>query len=205
MDEVESEIRLFAVDCVCYRPIANVQDCEQLQKDIDHLTSWAKKWYMRFELKQVQDNAHNSKSHPQDHLSIHYGLLKRNLSTCDRRIKEAAYLTTLWKDLGWKSLKNRREVDRLCLLKRDYITMESCPWMNYQSRLERQDICTIGITTLFMLALTYSNSVFCATHLVEIADDAKTANCCYVRFSRNPLTGDVNNIIHLMNEVTWNG
>ena len=39
MDEVESEIRLFTDDCVCYRPIANVQDCEQLQKDIDHLTS----------------------------------------------------------------------------------------------------------------------------------------------------------------------
>ena len=39
VDEVESEIRLFTDDCVCYRPIANVQDCEQLQKDIDHLTS----------------------------------------------------------------------------------------------------------------------------------------------------------------------
>ena len=49
VDEVESEIRLFTDDCVCYRPIANVQDCEQLQKDIDHLTSWAKKWYMCFE------------------------------------------------------------------------------------------------------------------------------------------------------------
>ena len=49
VDEVESEIRLFADDCVCYRPIANVQDCEQLQKGIDHLTSWAKKWYMHFE------------------------------------------------------------------------------------------------------------------------------------------------------------
>ena len=49
VDEVESEIRPFTDDCVCYRPVASVQDCEQLQKDIDHLTSWAKKWYMRFE------------------------------------------------------------------------------------------------------------------------------------------------------------
>ena len=49
VDEVESEIRLFADECVCYRPIANVQDYEQVQKGIDHLTSWAKKWYMRFE------------------------------------------------------------------------------------------------------------------------------------------------------------
>ena len=40
VDEVESEIRLFADDCVCYRPIANVQDLyEQVQKGIDHLTS----------------------------------------------------------------------------------------------------------------------------------------------------------------------
>ena len=94
------------------------------------------------------------------------GLLRRNLPTCDRRVKEAAYLglvrplleyasqawdpytdnlsneidkiqrraahfvtfdyqnydpgsvTTLLKDLGWMSLKNRREVDRLCLFKK---------------------------------------------------------------------------------------
>ena len=94
------------------------------------------------------------------------GLLRRNLLTCHRRVKEAAYLglvrplleyanqiwdpytdnlsnkiektqrraarfvtsnyqnyelgsiTTLLKDLGWKSLKNRREVERLCPLKK---------------------------------------------------------------------------------------
>ena len=94
------------------------------------------------------------------------GLLRRNLSTCDRRVKEAAYLglvrplleyasqawdpytdnlsneieniqrraarfvtsdyqnyelgsvTKLLKDLGWKSLKSRGEVNRLCLLKK---------------------------------------------------------------------------------------
>ena len=49
VDEVESGIRLFADDCVCYRLVANVEDCEKLQKDIYHLTSWAKKCYMRFE------------------------------------------------------------------------------------------------------------------------------------------------------------
>ena len=94
------------------------------------------------------------------------GLLRRNLSTCDRKVKEAAYLglvrplleyasqawdpytdnlsneiektrrraarfvtsdyqnyelgcvTKLLKHLGWKSLMNKREVDRLCLLKK---------------------------------------------------------------------------------------
>ena len=47
--------------------------------------------------------------------------------------------------------------------------------MNYQSRPERQDICTIDITPQVMLALTYSNSALCQAQLeiVEIADDAK--------------------------------
>ena len=49
VETVDSETRLFADDSVCYRPIANDQDCVQLQRDIDHLTSWAKEWYMRFE------------------------------------------------------------------------------------------------------------------------------------------------------------
>ena len=42
VDTVDSENRLFADDCVCYRHIENDQDCIQLQRDIDHLTSWAK-------------------------------------------------------------------------------------------------------------------------------------------------------------------
>ena len=32
VDEVESEIRLYADDCVCYRPVANVQDCEESKR-----------------------------------------------------------------------------------------------------------------------------------------------------------------------------
>ena len=34
--DIESEIRLFADDCVCYREINNVDDTMKLQKDIDH-------------------------------------------------------------------------------------------------------------------------------------------------------------------------
>ena len=35
--DIESEIRLFADDCVCYREIKNVEDTVKLQKDIDRL------------------------------------------------------------------------------------------------------------------------------------------------------------------------
>ena len=202
MDEVESEIRLFADDCVCYRPIMNDQDCDQLQKDINHLTSWAKKWYMHFEPSKCKIMHITKKTthkityqYTMEHLSLesvqhmkylgvtisddlrwnHHitgrankllGLLRRNPSTCDRRVKELAYLgfvrplleyasqawdpytdnlsneiekiqrhaarfvtsdyqnyelgsvTKLLKDLGWNLPKSRREVDRLCLLKK---------------------------------------------------------------------------------------
>ena len=32
MDEVESEIRLYEDDCVCYRPVANVQGWEESKR-----------------------------------------------------------------------------------------------------------------------------------------------------------------------------
>ena len=39
----ESEIRLFADDCVSYRQIDNTEDTSKLQKDIDQLGKWARK------------------------------------------------------------------------------------------------------------------------------------------------------------------
>ena len=48
LDNVSSDIRLFADDCVCYRVIDSTEDCKILQNDIDKLGSWARKWGMRF-------------------------------------------------------------------------------------------------------------------------------------------------------------
>ena len=47
--DIESEIRLFADDCVCYREIKDEEDTMELQSDIDRLDSWARKWGMRFQ------------------------------------------------------------------------------------------------------------------------------------------------------------
>ena len=44
MSDIESEIRLFADDCVCYREIKDIEDTLKLQKDIDRLGVWARKW-----------------------------------------------------------------------------------------------------------------------------------------------------------------
>ena len=47
--DIESEIRLFADDCVCYHEIKDEEDTMKLQRDIDRLGCWARKWGMRFQ------------------------------------------------------------------------------------------------------------------------------------------------------------
>ena len=47
--EIDSEIRLFADDCVCYHEIKGTEDTVKLQEDIDCLGFWARKWGMRFQ------------------------------------------------------------------------------------------------------------------------------------------------------------
>ena len=48
MSDVESEVRLFACDCLCYPQIKDMVDTLKLQNDTDHLGIWARKWDMRF-------------------------------------------------------------------------------------------------------------------------------------------------------------
>ena len=48
MSDIESEIRLFADDCVCYHEIKDIEDTLKLHKDIDRLGILARIWGMRF-------------------------------------------------------------------------------------------------------------------------------------------------------------
>ena len=47
--DIDSMVRFFADDCVCYREIKDTEDTLKLQKDIDQLGCWARKWGMRFQ------------------------------------------------------------------------------------------------------------------------------------------------------------
>ena len=129
MLDIESEIILFADDCVCYREIKDIEDTLKLQKDIDRLGIWARKWGMRFQpvkCNMMQLTNKHSKIQASYTLegtvlenfdSIKYlgvtitsdlkwnshirnvcskanrtlGFLRRNLFSCPKDVKEAAY------------------------------------------------------------------------------------------------------------------
>ena len=96
--DIESEIRLFADDCVCYREIKDEKDTMKLQRDIDRLGSWARKWGMRFQPVKCNMMQLTRKRIKKIHAS--YTLEGTNLENVER-IK---YLgVTITSDLRWNT------------------------------------------------------------------------------------------------------
>ena len=53
-ENVTSKVRLFADDCLLYRPIHNASDQLALQRDLDSLVEWSNKWGMKFNAKKCE-------------------------------------------------------------------------------------------------------------------------------------------------------
>ena len=97
--DIESEIRLFADNCVklCYREI-NVEDTVKLQKDIDRLGSWARKWGMRFQ--PVKCNMMQLTNKRTSKIQASYKLE----GTVLENVESIKYLgVTITKDLKWNT------------------------------------------------------------------------------------------------------
>ena len=47
-DNIRSSVRLFADDCVLYRNINSLTDCQILQEDLNSLAQWETDWQMKF-------------------------------------------------------------------------------------------------------------------------------------------------------------
>ena len=97
--DIESEIRLFADDCVCYREIKDKEDTLKLQRDIDRLGNWARKWvlenvdnikYLGVTItNDLKWNTHISNICTKANRTL--GFLRRTLFSCPQNVKEAAY------------------------------------------------------------------------------------------------------------------
>ena len=95
---IESEIRLFADVCICYRQIDSTEDTSKLQKNIDQLGKWSRKWGMRFQ--PVKCNIMQLTRKRIKKINAVYSLEGRVLENVDN-IK---YLgVTISKDLKWKT------------------------------------------------------------------------------------------------------
>ena len=56
-DDVTSTTRLFADDCVIYRPVGTSEDHILLQKDLEGRVQWSKTWQMEFNVKKMCHHA----------------------------------------------------------------------------------------------------------------------------------------------------
>ena len=48
LDNIRSSVRLFADDCVLYKNINSLTDCQILQDDLNSLSQWETDWQMKF-------------------------------------------------------------------------------------------------------------------------------------------------------------
>ena len=96
-DHVTSEIRLFADDCLLYRPIHSQDDITSLQTDLQSLQVWEEKWLMSFNPDKCEVIRITNKR--KNIFDAQYSIHGTSLRTVD----EAKYLgVTIQGNLNWK-------------------------------------------------------------------------------------------------------
>ena len=92
---VDSQVRLFADDCIIYRPVTKSGDAEYLQADINNLMSWAEEWSMFFNPEECEVIRVTNKKKP---LNYVYKMSDHMLKS----VEDKKYLgVTLQKNLNW--------------------------------------------------------------------------------------------------------
>ena len=141
---VTSQVRLFADDCLLYRPIQSVDDQEALQRDLAALELWGDTWGMRFNAKKCNMMTIARARHPRTHL---YSLNNHILQT----VAQEKYLgITISNDLNWSAHINNitnKSNSKLGFLRRN---LKRCP----------QKLKEIAYITLVRSTLEYAGSVW---------------------------------------------
>ena len=92
---VQSNLRLFADDCVLYREIVTQQDCRVLQHDLYHLSLWSKTWQLTFNVAKCYHLQTTRKRIPVD---FNYALDRKVISS----VSSATYLgISIADNLSW--------------------------------------------------------------------------------------------------------
>ena len=47
-ENVSSQLHLFADDCILYREVINIEDCNNLQRDVSSICDWESEWQLEF-------------------------------------------------------------------------------------------------------------------------------------------------------------
>ena len=142
-ESVNSSVKLFADDCLLYRPIRSTSDSTKLQDDLDKLEKWENDWKMAF--------------HPQKCTTIHISK-KRKPTICDyhlhghtlESVPGGKYLGLyISKDLSWREHINQTTAKAsrsVGFLRRN---LRSCP----------QEVKSQAYTTLVRPVLEYASAV----------------------------------------------
>ena len=98
---VESKTRIFADDCIVYRNVKTLQDCQALQNDLFKLTDWELKWGMLFHPDKCNTLQVTRARNP---LTFTYSLKGQDLEA----VNTAKYLgVDLSNNLSWNSHMDR--------------------------------------------------------------------------------------------------
>ena len=96
-DNIRSSVRLFADDCVLYRNIKTLTDCQILQDDLNSLGQWETDWQMKFNVAKCH-SMRVTRHLPSNQKHFNYSLVQQTLE----QVESAKYLgITITDNLEW--------------------------------------------------------------------------------------------------------
>ena len=96
-DNIRSSVRLFADDCVLYRNVSSLLDCQILQDDLNSLAKWEMDWQMKFNVSKCH-SMRVTRLHPSRHIEFNYTLHQQTLE----QVQSAKYPgLTITDDFDW--------------------------------------------------------------------------------------------------------
>ena len=143
-ETVNSTVKLFADDCLIYRPIKSARDSAILQEDLDHLEKWEKDWQMAFHPQKCTTIHISKRKNP---IKIDYKLHNHTLESVPGGKYLGIYIS---QDLSWKDHINQtaaKAIRSVGFLRRN---LRHCP----------QEVRRQAYTTLVRPVLEYGSSVW---------------------------------------------